>query len=252
MGVTTTLGAFKSARCSVCWLSSSSPALVPRRWLPASSRACVDIATAHDSTSSLPELDPLAQRSVMYDRNGNVIAVFKAEENRKPVSINDMSQDAIESVLAVEDDRLLQAQGSQLRSSLIRAILTNISAGEVVQGGSHDHPAGREACPCRSRSATANRKIREAMYALRLERQFTKDKSSSATSIPSIFGNGAYGLEAASEVYFGKKASQINIAEGAFLAGLIRNPEGYDPFRHPDSLPLAAVNRSTASSRSAA
>jgi membrane peptidoglycan carboxypeptidase len=192
----------------------------------------VDIATAHESTSSLPELDPLAQRSVMYDRNGNVIAVFKAEENRKPVSIKDMSQDAIDAVLAVEDAGYYRHKGVN-GSSLIRAILTNISAGEVVQGGSTITQQVVKLALVGSKR-DANRKIREAMYALRLERQFTKDQILERYLNTVYFGNGAYGLEAASEVYFGKKASQINIAEGAFLAGLIRNPEGYDPFRHPD------------------
>ena len=154
----------------------------------------VDIATAHDSTSSLPELDPLAQRSVMYDRNGNVIAVFKAEENRKPVSINDMSQDAIESVLAVEDAGYYKHKGVN-GSSLIRAILTNISAGEVVQGGStitqqvvklalvgskHAMPTARSARQCtRCGSNDSSPRI----------------KSSSATSIPSISGTGRMALK---------------------------------------------------------
>ena len=120
-----------------------------------------EIATAHDSTSSLPELDPLAQRSVMYDRNGNVIAVFKAEENRKPVSIKDMSQDAIDSVLAVEDAGYYKHKGVN-GSSLIRAVLTNISAGEVLQGGSTITQQVVKLALVGSKR-DANRKIREAV-----------------------------------------------------------------------------------------
>jgi len=191
-----------------------------------------EIATAHSSTSSLPALDALAQRSVMYDRNGTVIAVFKAEENRKPISIDDMSQDAIGAVLAVEDSSFYKHLGVNGRS-LLRATLANVAAGGVVQGGSTITQQLVKLALVGSKR-DANRKIREAMYALRLEKQYSKSQILERYLNTVYFGNGAYGIEAAAETYFGKQAKDLTIGDGAFLAGLIRNPEGYDPFRYPD------------------
>ena len=192
----------------------------------------VDIATAHTSTSSLPALDTLAQRSVMYDRYGSVIAVFNAEENRKPITFDQMSQNAIDAVLAVEDANFFKHKGVNGKS-LIRATLANVSAGEVVQGGSTITQQLVKLALVGSKR-DADRKIREAMYAIRLEQKYTKDQILERYLNTVYFGNGAYGIEAASEVYFGKRAADLTIGDGAFLAGLIRNPEGYDPFRHPD------------------
>ena len=168
----------------------------------------------------------------MYDRYGSVIAVFSAEENRKPITIGQMSQNAIDAVLAVEDASFYRHKGVNGRS-LVRATLANVSAGEVVQGGSTITQQLVKLALVGSKR-DANRKIREAMYAIRLERKYTKNQILERYLNTVYFGNGAYGIEAASEVYFGKPAADLTVGDSAFLAGLIRNPEGYDPFRHPD------------------
>jgi membrane peptidoglycan carboxypeptidase len=137
------------------------------------------ILTAHHSTASLPDLSPLDERSVMYDVTGNVMQTFSATENRKPVSIKEVPKGVIDAVLAVEDAGFYYHHGVNLRS-LVRAAVANVSAGNVVQGGSTITQqvvklglVGTE--------RTANRKIREAMYALQLEHQLPRTRSSSAT-----------------------------------------------------------------------
>ena len=190
-----------------------------------------DLATAHVETASLPELNPLAQRSVMYAADGAVMAVLKAEENRKPVSLSQIPQPMIDTVLAVEDAEFYHHRGVNARS-LIRALLANVSAGGVTQGGSTiTQQVVKNALLTPKRDA--NRKLKEAIYAIRLERTMTKDEILERYLNTVYFGNGAYGVQAAAELYFGTDVGQLDYPQAAFLTGLIRNPVGYDPFRFP-------------------
>ncbi len=187
--------------------------------------------SAHVETASLPELNPLAQRSVMYAADGSVMAVLKAEENRKPVALAQVPQPVIDTVLAVEDAEFYHHRGVNARS-LIRALLANVSAGGVTQGGSTiTQQVVKNALLTPKRDA--NRKLKEAIYAVRLERTMTKDEILERYLNTVYFGNGAYGVQAAAELYFGTDVGQLGYPQAAFLAGLIRNPVGYDPFRFP-------------------
>jgi penicillin-binding protein 1A len=190
-----------------------------------------DLATAHEETASLPELNPLAQRSVMYAADGSVMAVLKAEENRKPVALGAIPQPMIDTVLAVEDAEFYHHRGVNARS-LIRALLANVSAGGVTQGGSTiTQQVVKNALLTPKRDA--NRKVKEAIYAIRLERTMTKDEILERYLNTVYFGNGAYGVQAAAELYFGTDVGNLDYPQAAFLTGLIRNPVGYDPFRFP-------------------
>ncbi len=190
-----------------------------------------NLVTAHVETASLPELNPLAQRSVMYAADGSVMAVLKAEENRKPVALAQVPQPMIDTVLAVEDAEFYHHRGVNARS-LIRALLANVSAGGVTQGGSTiTQQVVKNALLTPKRDA--NRKLKEAIYAVRLERTMTKDEILERYLNTVYFGNGAYGVQAAAELYFGMDVGQLGYAQAAFLTGLIRNPVGYDPFRFP-------------------
>ncbi len=199
-----------------------SAALVPQ---------AASLVTAHQETASIPELDPLAQRSVMYAADGSVMAVLKAEENRKPVKLAEIPQPVIDTVLAVEDAEFYQHRGVNARS-LIRALLANVSAGGVTQGGSTiTQQVVKNALLTPKRDA--NRKVKEAIYAIRLEREMTKDEILERYLNTVYFGNGAYGVQAAAELYFGIDVGGLGYPQAAFLTGLIRNPVGYDPFRFP-------------------
>ena len=79
-----------------------------------------------------------------------------------------------------------------------------------------------------------DRKVQEAILAMRLEDQMTKDEILEQYLNTVYFGNGAYGVQAAAEVYFGKNAGQLDQADAALLAGIIKNPLGYDPIRPGD------------------
>jgi penicillin-binding protein 1A len=192
----------------------------------------VQIFNAHTADAKdLPPLPSLAQRSLVFDAAGNQIDIFKAE-NREPFKLSAVPKPVINAVLAVEDESFYQHKGINAKG-LLRALLANVSAGEVTQGGSTITQQVVKNSLLTS-AKDADRKILEAAYAVRLEQQMSKNAILERYLNSVYLGNNSYGLQAAAETYFGKNVNQLNMYEGAFLAGLIRNPVGYDPIQSPD------------------
>ena len=174
----------------------------------------------------LPDLAPLAQGSKMYDAAGNLIDELFVE-NVQPFKLADVPAPVIDAVLAVEDAGFYEHRGVNAKG-LLRAGLANVSAGGTTQGGSTiTQQLVKNALVGSKRDA--NRKILEAAYSVELEKRLTKDQILEAYLNRIYLGNNAYGLQAAARTYFGKDVSQLDQVEGAFLAGMIRNPVGYDP-----------------------
>ena len=182
-----------------------------------------DLATA---------LRPLSENSVVLARDGSTLAVLHAAENRVPVKLSDVPPTVAKAVIDIEDDRFYQHGGIDLRS-LGRALATNISAGGVRQGGS-TITQQLVKNSLLSPKQDVHRKLKEAVLAVRLESQMSKNAILERYLNTVYFGNGAYGIEAASEIYFGVKVGQLTPGQGALIAGLIQNPVYYDPFRFPD------------------
>ena len=181
----------------------------------------------------LEQLSELAQRSVVYGRDGSVLAVLHAEENRSPVTLKDVPDHVVEAILDVEDERYWQHGGVDLRSTA-RAFLTNVQSGEVRQGGStitQQLVKNSLLTP----EKTVGRKFKEAMLAVRLENSLSKQEILERYLNTVYFGNGAYGVQAAAEVYWGKDAVDLTLEQAVFLAGVIRNPIGYDPIKFPQA-----------------
>lgn len=202
-------------------LSGMTIAIAPRLW---------GIANSHEELPTvLPEFEPLAQRSYVYDRNGNEIALFE-KENVQPFALAQVPKDVVDSVLAVEDNQFYTHDGVNVRS-LIRATLSNFSAGANRQGAStitqqvvkNEFLAGLP--------RDGRYKLLQVHYALMLEREVPKDVILERYLNTIFFGNNSYGLAAAAETYFGVRVEDLTLVQGAFLAGLIRSPSGYDPFR---------------------
>ena len=200
-------------------------AVAPRVW---------QIANAHEELPVvLPAFQPLAQRSYAYDIFGNELAVFQAE-NSQPVSLEQVPPHVIDAFLAVEDREFYNHDGVNLRS-LVRATLSNFSSDEAAQQGAstitmqvvkNDFLAGLE--------RDGRYKLLQVHYALMLDRAKTKDEILERYLNTVFLGNNAYGIQAASEVYFGKTVDQLTFIEAAFLAGLVRSPSGYDPVINPE------------------
>jgi penicillin-binding protein 1A len=177
-------------------------------------------------------LDTLSQRSRVLDVNGNLITYLYREENREVVPLKDIPLVLVDSVLQVEDDGFWHHSGIDVQS-IGRALLTNVEAGSIEQGGSTITQQLVKNALLDPRQ-DIGRKVKEAVLAVRLEQKMSKTDILERYLNTVYLGNGTYGVQAAAELYFGVEAKALNRAQSAFLAGIIRNPVGYDPFVHPE------------------
>ncbi|MCB1006443.1 MAG: transglycosylase domain-containing protein, partial [Acidimicrobiales bacterium] len=132
----------------------------------------------------------------------------------------------------VEDENFYDHGPVDLRST-VRALFENVSAGDVEQGGS-TITQQLVKISLLSPEQSLNRKLREAVLAVQLERELTKDQILRRYLNSVYFGGGAYGVQAAAELYFDKDVGDLGWGEAAMLASLIQNPVGYDPVLRPD------------------
>jgi penicillin-binding protein 1A len=175
---------------------------------------------------------PLDVRSEVFDRYGNVIATWRGEQNRVPVALKDVPDHLVQAVLDVEDSQFYRHLGINVRA-LARATAANVEAGGVAQGGSTITQQLVKLSYLTSKQ-DVNRKVREALISYRFEKKYSKEQILEIYLNTVYLGQGSYGVQAASERYFAKPVSQLNKGESAFLAGMIRNPTGYDPIKFRD------------------
>src|SRR5687767_1325975 len=175
-------------------------------------------------------LDPGPQSTLIFDSKDHLIsALYK--EHRLPVTLEEMSDPLVHAVIATEDRRFYDHHGVDSRR-IGAALVANLRRGRIVQGGSTiTQQFVRGAFLDRSR--TYRRKVREAWLAYRLDSKFSKRAILQAYLNHVYFGDGYYGVQAASLGYFGKPASAIAATEAATLAALINRPSGYGIRRTP-------------------
>ena len=193
-----------------------------------------DFVTANSSTPKEISLDKLAATSLVFDAGGGYLGQLKGDINRKPVKLENISPKAVKAVLAVEDNDFYEHNGVNARA-ITRALLRNVAAGAVQQGGSTitQQLVKLSVLDDASRDFL-NRKVPEAVLALRLEEKMTKDEILEAYLNTVYFGGGAYGIQAAAETYFNKTAADLDWAESALLASMINNPNRNDPTINPE------------------
>jgi penicillin-binding protein 1A len=188
---------------------------------------------------NLKSLTPVAvgQNSFVYAANGSELGVIPAERNRTPVTRGQMSRWVPQATVSIEDRRFYQHGGVD-PVGILRAVVADVRAGKVVQGGSTiTQELVRNLYLSRER--TLKRKLTEACLAIKLSREWSKDRILTAYLNQVFYGNHSYGVEAAAETYFSKRARGLSLDESALLAGLPQAPTTYDPFRNP----TAAVAR---------
>jgi penicillin-binding protein 1A len=203
----------------------------------ASAALTVPIGLLGDVGSGKPdnarlELSTLAQRSYVYASDGTLLATLHDEENRQPIALIDVPQHAIDAILAVEDAGFWIHDGVNARG-MLRAFTANIDAGGISQGGSTITQQVVKLDLLTSKK-TLDRKSQEIVLALRLEKQMPKRRILERYLNTVYFGNHAYGIQAAAESYFGKSAKDLTVDEAAMLAGMIRNPNIYNPIKYPE------------------
>lgn len=180
--------------------------------------------------TSLADYHPSIITTVYADDNRKIAEFFK--ERRIVIPLKDMPRTLIGAFVAAEDSRFYKHQGIDF-ISIVRAFFKNLEAGTIVQGGSTITQQVTKSfllTPERS----YKRKLREAVLAYRIDKAFSKDDILYLYLNQIYLGHGAYGVQAASENYFGKSVKDLNLAECAILAGLPQAPSKYSPFRHPE------------------
>jgi 1A family penicillin-binding protein len=183
-----------------------------------------------DAFSTKLNLDYGPQTTLIYDSKDHVIsALYK--EHRIPVTLEEMSDPLVKAVISTEDKRFYEHNGVDIKR-IAAAMIANFRRGRIAQGASTITQQFVRAAVL-DRNRTYGRKFREAWLSHRLEEKYGKNAILQAYLNHVYFGEGYYGVQAASLGYFGKNASELNAAEGATLASLINRPSGWGLRRDP-------------------
>ena len=188
------------------------------------------------------EAKDLSQKTRIYDVNGNLIASLY-DQNRINVPLSSISRPMVKAIVAIEDYRFYDHGALDLKGTL-RAFITNQANGGSVQGGSSItqqmvkqtllYQAETDEERAAATEETYARKIRELRYAIAFEKNHTKDWILERYLNIAYFGDGAFGVQSAARHFFSKNAKDLNLLESATLAGLVKNPVGYDPVDNPE------------------
>ena len=195
-------------------------------------------AAAFESSCSLSELRPVSTgpqggpaNTFVYAANGSLLGSIPAEKNRQPVALSQMSPWMAKATVAIEDRRFYKHGGVDYKG-IVRAAIRDLRAGKVVQGGSTiTQQLVRNLYISRQR--TFKRKIKEACLAIKLARNKSKDWILGSYMNAVYYGNHAYGIEAAAQTYFSRRARTLTLDQSALLAGLPQAPSIFDPIHRP-------------------
>ncbi|WTZ27047.1 penicillin-binding protein [Microbispora sp. NBC_01389] len=210
--------------------------------LPAVGGAGVSVKSGIETLSLKPaELDepPLPEKTVLLDADGKQIAQFYFE-NRESVPMDRIAPIMRKAIVAIEDFRFYEHGPLDIEGTT-RALVKNITTGGVTQGGSSItqqyvkqvlfNKAETDEEKAAAVAPTVGRKLNEVRYAMAMEQKYGKDEILNRYLNIAYFGASAYGVEAAAKRFFGKHASELNLAQAATLAGAVQDPNATDPNR---------------------
>lgn len=197
------------------------------------------------------KVDTAPQMSYIYARDGKKIIATMYDEHRRDIPLSEVPQILIDALIAAEDKTFYQHNGVDPQG-ILRAFVANTSAGQTTQGASTitqqvvrmsltyfaKHPQDA----LEATEQTTGRKLREARYAMALEKEWSKDQILETYFNLSYFGQGAFGIFAASQVYYGKAPKDLELHEAAMLAALVKAPSDLDPSLD-ENVPLAKDRR---------
>ena len=195
-------------------------------------------AAAFEASCTLSELRPVSTgpqggpaNTFVYAANGSLLGSIPAEKNRQPVALSQMSPWMAKATVAIEDRRFYKHGGVDYKG-IVRAAVKDLRAGRVVQGGSTiTQQLVRNLYISRQR--TFKRKIKEACLAIKLAQNKSKDWILGSYMNAVYYGNHAYGIEAAAQTYFSRRARTLTLDQSALLAGLPQAPSVFDPLHRP-------------------
>ncbi len=188
------------------------------------------------AVSDLPQVNSIeeyvpAESSKVYSSDGKVLAEFYYER-RTFIASYKIPDHVKKAFVAIEDTRFYSHPGVDF-IGIFRALVQDIRAGSMVQGGSTITQQLAKMLFLKPEKSMV-RKIKEAVISLQLEKRYTKDEILGLYLNQAYFGTRAFGIEAASQAYFGKPVTGLTIGEAALLATLPKAPSAYSPFRNPE------------------
>jgi len=173
------------------------------------------------------------ENSFVYATDGSLLAELTFEENRNPVTLEEIPQVVIDAVLATEDAGFYEHTGVN-HLAIIRAFVQNLASGEIESGAStitQQYVKLAFLTP----EQTYQRKIQEALYAVQIERQLTKDEILERYLNRAHFGVGTYGIGTAAQRFLSRDVSEVTLDQAAMLAGILRSPSNNNPVNDPDN-----------------
>ncbi|HET7326269.1 MAG TPA: transglycosylase domain-containing protein, partial [Nocardioidaceae bacterium] len=228
--------------------------------LPFAGLLGVGASEARQVANAMPiklEDAPSPERTRILGSRGKTLATIYDENRVELDSLDDIAPVMRHAIIAIEDHRF-RTHGALDVEGTMRALVANQAAGGVTQGGSSItqqlvkmtllEQADTDAERAAATADTYGRKLRELRYALWVEQHRSKDEILLDYLNIAYFGDGAYGIEAAAQHYFGVSAKQLKLRQAAMLAGLVKNPSGYDPTNSPER---ATARRNTVLNRMA-
>ncbi|HEX5598194.1 MAG TPA: transglycosylase domain-containing protein [Micromonosporaceae bacterium] len=191
------------------------------------------------------------QISYLYASDGRTPLATMYDENRRNVPLKDVAKTMQQAMIAAEDHKFYEHNGVDF-AGVVRAFVANNQAGSTQQGASTltmqyvrqsiAYSATHPQDVVEATEDTSARKLREMRLAMQLEKELSKDEILEGYLNIAPFGNGAYGVFAASQVYFGKHPRDLTIDEAAMLAGLVKAPSYYNPATK-SGYPQAVIRR---------
>lgn len=166
--------------------------------------------------------------TIIYDREGEALYDVYADENRKPISTEDIPKDLKNAVIAIEDKDFFNHEGYST-AGIARSIVKLFMTGDI-QGGGSTLTQQLVKNVLLTTEQTLPRKIKEFILAVQIERKYSKDEILTMYLNEAPYGGTAWGVESASEQYFGKPAKDLTLTESAILAGMPQLPSVYSPY----------------------
>lgn len=166
------------------------------------------------------------------EAEGHTLLARIFQEDREPAALGDIPKAMQQATIAIEDRRFYDHRGISPRD-MLRAAWVDITHGEAKQGAS-TLTQQLVSNTWLNKQKTWDRKIKEAVLALEVERKYSKDEILEMYLNQVCYGHGTYGVKTAARYYFGKLPSELSLAQCALLAGLPQSPTGYSPYRYPE------------------
>ena len=183
----------------------------------------------------LPDADPVIENSFIYAADGSEIAEISFRESRLVVPLEDVPEDLVNAVIATEDAAFWEHDGINVES-IVRAAAGNFIAGEIESGAStitQQFVKNTYIDAERRNEESYDRKLQEALWAVQIEEQLTKEEILEGYLNRIPLGQGVYGVGKAAERYFSATLDELTLGQAATIAGMIRSPEGNNPITNP-------------------